>query len=239
MEKVTLKADIRQEYGKEAGGRMRKAGLVPAVVYKKGSKTLSLQVDARELFYVLHTSAGGNVIITLNIRSKDEGQANKKARTVIIKEIQCHPIKGDVLHLDFHEISLTDKITVNIAIETKGEPEGVKVDGGTLDHPLKELNVECLPTKIPERIDVLVDPLKIGDAIRVKDLNIPDGVTVLDDLEQTVCSVVPPKVEEEITDEEAAAAEAAEPEVIKEKKPEDGEQPPGKAPEKPEKEGKE
>ena len=222
MEKVTLKAEIREEFGKEAGSRTRKAGMVPAVVYKKASKALSLTVDARELFHVLHTTAGANVIIALNIVSKDKA---KKDRTVIIKEIQYHPIRGDVLHLDFHEISLTDKITVNIAIETKGEPEGVKADGGTLDHPLKELSIECLPTEIPERIDVHVEPLMIGDTIRVKDLDIPDGITVLSDLEQTVCSVVPPKVEEEITDEEAASEEAAEPEVIREKKQEEGQEP--------------
>jgi len=239
MEKVILKAEIREEFGKEAGSRMRKAGIVPAVVYKKASKALSLKVDAKELFHVLHTSAGANVIIGLSIASKDKAHANKRDKTVIIKEIQYEPIKGDVLHLDFHEISLTDKINVSIAIETKGEPEGVKADGGTLDHPTKELNVECLPTEIPERIDVHVETLKIGDTIRVKDLSVPAGITVLNDPEQTVCSVVPPKVEEEVTEEEIATEAATEPEVIREKKPEEGaEEIPGKSPDAPEKEEK-
>lgn len=236
MEKVILKAEIREEFGKEVGSRMRKAGMVPAVVYKKGTKALPLKVDTRELFHVLHTSAGENVIIALNIISKDKGQM--KDKTVIIKEIQYDPLKGYVLHLDFHEISLTDKINVNVAIETKGEPEGVRADGGILDHPIKELNIECFPAEIPERIDVHVEALKIGDTIRVKDLDIPAGITVLNDPEQTVCSVVPPKIEEEITEEEAAAEEAVEPEVIREKKPEEGAEVPEKPPDLPEKEEK-
>ncbi|MDP8292402.1 MAG: 50S ribosomal protein L25 [Candidatus Orphnella occulta] len=222
MEKVILKAEIREEFGKESGSRMRKSGIVPAIVYKQGDKALPLKVDARELFHVLHTSAGGNVIINLNIASDDKAKSAKNDKTVIIKEIQYHPIKGDVLHLDFHEISLTDKINVTIAIETKGEPEGVTSDGGILDHPTKELHVECLPTEIPERIDVHVEMLKMGEGIRVKDLDIPDGITVLNDPEQTVCSVVVPKAEEEVSEEEAASEEVAEPEVIREKKPEEG-----------------
>lgn len=222
MEKVILKAEIREEFGKELNSKIRKSGAVSAVVYKKGAETLALQVDAKALFHALHTSAGGNAIITLEIDSKGKAKAAKQDKTVIVKEIQYHPIKNDILHLDFHEISLTDKINVDIAIETKGEPEGVRNDGGILDHPLKEINIECLPTDIPEKIDVLVESLKMGETIRVKDLIIPAGVTVLTDLEQTVCSVVHPKAEEEITDEEAVSVEAAEPEVIREKKPEDG-----------------
>jgi len=231
MEKVTLKAVIREEFGKEASNRLRKTNCVPAVVYKKASKAIPLQVDAKELFHVLHTSAGGNVIITLEIDSVAKGQAKKKDKTVIVKEIQYDPIKGNVIHLDFQEISLTDRITVNIAIETKGEPEGVKADGGILDHPIKELHIECLPTEIPEKIDVHVEALKIGDSIRVKDLSIPAGIKVLNDKEQVVCSVVPPKMEEELTEEEQAAQESAEPEVIREKKPEEAaEEPEGESP---------
>ncbi len=222
MEKVTLNAEVRNESGKQANNKLRKEGSVPAVVYKKGDKALSLKVNARELFHVLHTSAGGNVIITLNIDSGDK----KKGKTVIVKEVQYEPIKGGVVHLDFQEISLTDKITVDIAIETKGEPKGVKIDGGVLDHPTKELNVECLPTEIPEKIDIHVEELEIGDSIKVKDLDIPFGVTVLTDPEQTVCSVMHPEIEEEPEEEEALAGEAAEPEVIRERKAEEGEEGP-------------
>jgi large subunit ribosomal protein L25 len=222
MEKTILKASPRTDTGKEASVRLRNQGMIPAVVYKKAHETISVCVYSKDMFHVLHTSAGENAIITLQL----EGQEGKPAqeKTVIVKETQYHPIKGDILHVDFHEILLTEKITVSIPIETKGEPVGVKADGGTLDHPLKELNIECLPTNIPEKISVHVDSLKIGDSIKVKELDIPDGITILDDLEQTVILVVPPKTEEEAAEGEAGEAlgeQENEPEVIKQKKPED------------------
>jgi large subunit ribosomal protein L25 len=219
MEKMILKTQIRTEHGKEAGARLRKTGMIPAVVYKKSQDPVTIQVDSKDMFKILHTSAGENVIITLQIDSQDK-QLNQE-KTVIIKETQYHPIKGNILHLDFHEISLTEKITVDIPIETKGEPIGVKADGGTLDHPIKELSIECLPTDIPEKIYVQVEHLKIGDSIRVKDLNLSSALTVLDDPEQTVVSVVPPETEEAVSEEEALAGQSAEPEVIKQKKTEE------------------
>jgi len=222
MEKTVLNVDIREATGKEANKKLRVAGSVPGVLYQKGQKATSLKMDARELFHVLRTSAGENVIITLKIKSTDSDKAPGKDRTVIIKEIQYEPIKGDVLHLDFSEISLTDKIEVNIPIDVKGEPIGVKTDGGVLDNPLKELHIECLPTNIPEHIILHVDELNMNDSIKVKDLEIPEGVTVLSDLEQTVVSVMPPRVEEEVSEEEEAE-ESQEPEVIGEKKSDDAE----------------
>ena len=219
MEKTILRAQLRTELGKEGCQRLRNQGTVPAVVYKKSQQTLSLGVTAKDMFQILHTSAGENVIITLEIAPGDKCPAQEK--TVIVKELQYHPIKGDILHIDFHEISLTEKIKVDIPIEAKGEPVGVKSDGGILDHPIKELSIECLPTDIPEKIYVQVGNLKIGDSIRVRDLEIPAGITVLDDPEQTVVSVVPPETEKAEPEEGLLAEEAAEPEVIKQKKVED------------------
>jgi large subunit ribosomal protein L25 len=221
MENITLKADIRDEIGKEAGSRLRKSGTIPAIVYKRAEKAVSIAVDKKDLFSVLHTSAGENVIITLEVSSRENSKTPAAGKTVIIKEVQYHPIKGEVLHVDFQEISLTEKITVEIPLETKGEPIGVKSDGGILDHPIKELSIECLPTDIPEKIYVNVENLKIGDAIRVRELIIPANVTVLDDPEQTVVSVVPPEAEEVVSEEEVLTESSAEPEVIKQKKPEE------------------
>jgi len=217
MDKVILSAEIREEFGKEANKKLRNSNIVPAVAYKKGKETVSLKVDGKELFHILHTSAGENVIITLKVKD------SAKDRTVIIKDIQYDHIRGDVLHVDFHEISLTEKITVSVPIETKGEPEGVKVEGGVLDHPMKDVQVECLPTEIPEKIDIHVEELKINDSIKVSDLELPEGVKVLSDPEATVVSVMPPRAEEEETEEEALEGESQEPEVIREKKPEEGE----------------
>jgi large subunit ribosomal protein L25 len=218
MEKMILKAQLRTELGKEAGQRLRNQGIVPAVVYKKAQQTLSVGVSAKDMFRILHTSAGENVIITLDIGSGDKSAAQEK--TVIVKELQYHPIKGDILHIDFHEISLTEKIKVDIPIETKGEPVGVKSDGGTLDHPIKELSIECLPTDIPEKIYVQVENLKIGDSIRIRDLEIPAGIALLGEPEQVVVSVVPPEAEPAEPEEGLLAEQAAEPEVIRQKKTE-------------------
>ncbi|MFH1867605.1 MAG: 50S ribosomal protein L25 [Candidatus Omnitrophota bacterium] len=218
MEKVLLNADIREGVGKEASKKLKLKGIFPAVVYKKGKDALSLQVDSRSFDHIIHTSAGENVLITLKIKPKAEGAKPVKDKTVIIKEIQYHPTSGDILHVDFNEISLTERITVKVPIEPKGVPEGVKADGGVLDHPMKELEIECLPTEIPEKIDVHVETLKIGDSLKVKDLSIPSNVKVLSDLEQTVVSVMPPQVEKPA--EELAEEAVAEPEVIREKKPE-------------------
>ena len=228
MEKIILKADKRDSTGKEAGSRMRKNGVIPAIVYKKAENAVPVGVTLKDLFPVLHTTAGENVIISMEIFNHENPEKPDMKKTVIIKEIQYHPVKGDILHLDFQEISLTEKITVEIPIETKGDPVGVKSDGGVLDHPIKELNIECLPADIPEKISVNVENLKIGDSIRVKDLNIPSGVTVLDDPEQTVASVVPPEAEEAVSEEEALTDAAAEPEVIKQKKPEEAPEGEGK-----------
>ncbi|NQT90581.1 MAG: 50S ribosomal protein L25 [Candidatus Omnitrophica bacterium] len=231
MEKTILSADIRKETGKQSNRRLRNQGGVPAVAYKKGKETVSLTINSKELFHVLHTSAGENVIITLKVKDESKDAKAVKDRTVIIKEIQYHPIRGDVLHLDLNEISLTDKITVNVPIETKGEPEGAKADGGILDQPTKEVQLECLPTNIPEKIEVHVEEMMIGDSIRVKDLDVPADVKVLSDPELTVASVVPPQVEK-TADELAEGEEVTEPEVIMEKKLEaEGEGAPAPAPE--------
>jgi len=218
MEKIILGANVRHELGKEANKKLRAQGNIPAVVYKKGKESTPLKVDKKELFRILHTSASENVIITLQIKDEEKDSKPIKDKTVIIKEIQHEPIKGDMVHIDFNEISLTEKITVNVPIETKGEPIGVKSDGGVLEHVVKELQIECLPTEIPQRIEVHVEVLKIGDSLRVKNLTIPSGIRVLNDPELTVLSVVPPHIEKPA--EEVAAEEVVEPEVIREKKPE-------------------
>ena len=225
MEKVVLNADIRAEKGKESNRKLRAEGIVPAVVYKKGDQTIPIKVDGKELFHILHTSAGENVIITLKIKGEAKGHKKEDEKTVIIKEIQHEPIKGEMLHVDFNQISLTETIEVKVPIELKGEAEGVKVEGGILDHVMRELEVECLPTDIPERIEVHVETLKIGDSVKVAELNVPSNVKVLSDAESTVISVMPPHVEKP-AEELEEAAEVTEPEVIREKKPAEEEQAP-------------
>lgn len=208
MEKVILNAEIREETGKTKAKELRKKGMIPGVVYKGGKEPINLKINARDLFNVLRTSAGSNVLITLKI--KDDKK--KTDRTCIIKELQQNPIKDDIIHVDLKQISLTEKIEVKIPIHPHGEPEGVVKDGGILEHTLWEVEVECLPTDIPEKIEVEVDSMKIGDTIYVKDLSIPPEVKILSDPELTVLSVASPAKEEVV--EEVPVEEVAEPEVI-------------------------
>ena len=218
MERIKLNAHMREEKGTNRVKKIREKGQIPAVLYKMGELTKNIKVEKRSLHDVLHTKAGENVIIDLVIEDK-----MKKARPVMIKEIQYHPIKDTVLHVDFNEISLTKEIKVNVPIATKGEADAVTKEGGTVEHIMWEVEVECLPTNIPEKIEIDISELKIGDAIHIKDLTVGSGIKILNDPELTVISGEPPHVEapaEEVPAEDAAT----EPEVItKGKKEEEGE----------------
>ncbi len=217
MEKVILNAEVRKETGKTKVKDLRKKDLIPAVVYRSGKECVNLKIKVRDLFKALHTSAGENVLLTLKV--KDD---KKKERPCLIKELQRDPVKENIMHVDFNEISLTEKIEVKVPVHSHGEAEGAVKDGGVLEHILWEIEVECLPTNIPEKIEVEVSPMKIGDTVYVKDLNIPPGVKVLSDPELTVLSVVPPAKEEVV--EEVPGEEAdAEPEVIAKGKKEEEE----------------
>ncbi|MDP3804876.1 MAG: 50S ribosomal protein L25 [Candidatus Omnitrophota bacterium] len=211
MEKVILKAAVRSATGKKVAKDLRAKGIIPANVYKAGKGALSLQVSMEAFNEVLHTKAGENVIITLNI----SGEGSPKDKTVLIKEIQRQPVRDTILHVDFNEISLTETLKVNVPLVSRGEAVGVKIDGGVLEHVIRELQIECLPTAIPEKIEADVSSLKIGDAIHVKDVKIPEGIKVLNDPELIAMIVKPPKVE---APKEEVAEESVEPELIRKKK---------------------
>ena len=215
MDFVDLNANIREGRGKELNKKLRTEGLVPSVVYKKGEDSVILKIDKKNLSKALHTEAGENVIIKLHI----DDAKKKQSRTVVVKEVQRDPVKDHLLHVDFQEISLTEKLKVKVPIAGKGEAIGVKQEEGVLQQVLWEVEVECLPANIPEKIEVDISNLKIGDTIHIKDVQPPEGVEVLDDPEGVVFSVEHAKAVEEII---AAPAEGEiqEPEVIKEKKPE-------------------
>lgn len=210
MEKIQLKAEIREEAGKKPAKKIRNEGFVPAVVYKEGEETVSLKINEKELAYVLRTKAGANVLIGLKI-----GGDKSKERIVLIKEVQRHPIKEQILHVDLQEISLTDKLTVDVPLVTKGDAEGVVKEEGVLEHVLWEIKVECLPVDIPGKIEVDVTSLKIGDSILVKDILMPAGVKILNAPDQTVVTVKMPHVEKPA---EEVAEAVTEPELIREKK---------------------
>ncbi|MFH1305692.1 MAG: 50S ribosomal protein L25 [Candidatus Omnitrophota bacterium] len=217
MEKVILNAAQRANLGKGSCKQLRREGKVPAVVYKGGKIGLSIQVESKALWRALHTAAGENAIITMDI----EGGDKNIKKIVIVQEVQLNPLDESYVHIDFHEISMKEKLKVKVPVTVKGTAIGVEEDEGVLTQIIWELEVECLPTEIPEHVNVHVEKLRIGDAIHVKDLELPRNVTVLDEPEQVVVSVSPPHAEEE--PEEAPAEESGEPEVIKKGKKEEEE----------------
>ncbi len=208
---------VREGAGKKAARNLRKQGFVPCVVYKGGKDAIPLKLPKEDVMAALHTKAGENVLIGLKI-SQDSKPLIEK--TVIIKEVQHHPLRDDILHIDFNEISLTETIKVNVPIVSKGEPVGVKQDEGILEHIMWELHVECLPQDIPEKIEYEVSELKIGDSVLVRDLPVPSGVKVLNDPELITMVVKPPHVEKP---KEEMVEEVAEPELIRKEKKEEEE----------------
>ncbi|MBI3312435.1 MAG: 50S ribosomal protein L25 [Candidatus Omnitrophica bacterium] len=243
-EKIVLTASVRPSVGKGPASAVRREGMVPAVVYKEGESALSIQVPQRDLLRALHTKAGENVLITLQFGddSKSALKGHKELTAgegvVLIKELQHHPVSRQVIHIDFHQISLTKKITISVPLAFKGESLGVKQQGGVLEHLRWELEVECLPTEIPSEIPVDISGLEKGKSIAVRDITIPEGVRVITDADQPLVACVEPKAEELPTAPTEEAAAATEPEVIKQKKPEEeaaGAEAGEKAKEKPEK----
>ena len=219
MAEIVLNAEGRVERGKNASRRLRRKGLIPAVVYGGKDQAVSVSVDPKTLKRVLRSEAGRNTILTL-----DFGGAKTSA---ILKSWQVDPIKENFLHADFYRIAMDVAIRVTVPIATKGEAVGVKVDAGILEVILREIEVECLPGDIPERIEVDVSDLKLNGAIRVSDLPLTAKVKILEDPDQVVLHVV--SVKEEVAPvaaaapvaEGEAAAAPAEPEVLKKGKKEE------------------
>ncbi len=222
MEEIILEVESRQEIGRAKVKLLKNAQFIPAVIYVKGKESLPIKVLNRDLLRLIHEHRVESAVI--NVKFKDDKKA--KSRPCLIKELQQDPVTDNVIHVDFNEISLTEAIKVNVPVVAKGEPVGVKQEGGALEHILWEVEVECLPTEIPEEIEVDVSALKIGDSIHVKDLKIASSIKVINDPESIIVTVAAPMKEEV-----AAVAEGEEKpelEVIKEKKEVPGEGKEGK-----------
>jgi len=210
MEEIILSAELREELGRGKVKDLRDNGFTPAVIYKQ-SKSEPVKISTGELIRFLHHHRLENTVINLKFKS------DNKTKPCLIKEVQYDPVHGNIIHVDFNEISLTETIKVNVPVTAKGDPVGVKQDGGSLEHVLWEIEVECLPTNIPSEIEVDVSQLKIGDAIHLKDINLPGGIKPLIDQDAVILHVVAP-MKEEAPAEVIEGEEKKEPEVIKEKK---------------------
>lgn len=208
-------ATPRAATGKGPARTARREGRIPGILYGHGEESIPLSVDARDLKKLVHTISVENTIVDLDL------QGTAQPYKVLIRELQRHPFRDEFVHIDFFHVAMDEKIYVEVPIILHGTPEGVKNKGGILDHQLRELEVYCLPGNIPERIDLDVSELDIGDSIHVRDLDIPD-IEVESELDRAVVTILPPTVIEE-TAEEVEAREAMEPEVIGRVREEEGE----------------
>ncbi len=239
---VHLNAQRRLKIGRQAVKPLRVAGLVPAVVYGRTTEALAIAVNQRELVKLLRAASGEQTLVTLRVA--DDPLTSRSARRAdpphgggsrtagsgdrwgddgapwetpaIVHAVQYHPVDGHVVHVDFHAIRLTERVKVKVAVVLKGEPVGVKQDGGILEQFLREVEVDCLPTQIPKHVEVEVGHLSIGQTVHVRDLLSQPDVRIINDPASAVASVQAPKVEKPA----AEVAPVTEPEVIREKKEE-------------------
>ena len=220
---ITVTAEVRATRGKNEARRLRASGKIPAVVYgTEKNKALEIAVDPRVLLRILHSQSGVNTLIGL------EGAGLAQGGKVLVKEYQLDPIDHKLLHADFYAVAMDKKLEVTVPIVIKGEPKGVKQQGGVVDFVNREIEVECLPGDIPEHIDVDISELMLHQGIRVRDLPKSDKWAPVSEPEMMIVHVVTVKAEEAPAADAAAAAAApaapAEPEVIKKgKKDEDKE----------------
>jgi len=219
MERVSLSAERRERHGKGVARSLRREGMVPAVVYRGGSAE-SIKLSKKALAKLINSAAGDQVMVNLEFSNGDK-------KLVLLKDYQVDPVKGELLHSDFFEVSLTEEIRVTVHIATVGEPIGVKRDAGILQHTLREVEIECLPDRMPGKVEIDISRLELGQAIHVSDLVFDEGIKVLTEPGEVVVTVTAPVVEA-APEAETVAAEA-EPEVAKKGKKEE------EAPEKKEK----
>ena len=211
---VSLAAAPREKTGKGAARQARFQKKIPAVIYGHGRETQPLAVDALALEQALTGVEPESTIIELAIDGK-------KVKA-LIREIQRHPLRPDIIHVDFYEIHAEEKVTLKVPVHLVGAPDGVRNAGGVLDQVTREVEIEVLPENIPDRVELDVTVLKIGDSLHVRDLHIPNA-TMLTQNDLTIATVVPPRAEE-VAPVVEAPAEPLEPELIRKERPEEGEE---------------
>ena len=210
MEKIILKGcSLRKEKGKGGVKKLKRKGFIPAVVYSKNFNLLiKMPKQVLKELKAIHFSE--SVLIEMEIEDYDQ---DGKILPVLIKDVQYHPLKEEILHIDFFKVSLKERIRTKVPLVLKGEPEGVKL-GGVLEQLLREVEIEVYPTDIPEKIEIDVASLNIGSSLHIGDLKLPPKIKILEPKETTIVTLVAKKEEEEVS----AGEEEAVPEVVKEKK---------------------
>ena len=212
MERFTLNAVKREGTGKGAARSLRRKGEVPAVLYRGGVST-PIKIGGKELTRFIQTTDGEQVMVNLQFADGD-------SRLALMKDYQVDPLRGELLHTDFFEVSLAEELRVMVHVTTTGEPIGVKRDGGILQYGIREMEIQCLPDRIPGHIEVNVSDLEKGKSIHVGDLALGEGIKILTDPGELIAIVTAPVVEE-VAAPAAEPVAAAEPEVIKKGKKEE------------------
>jgi len=221
MEQINFDVQLRKATGSSKNRQIRRSNLIPGIIYGGGAKPTVIQADRKAYDRISRQHAGESLIYHLNLVEEGKKLSDFPA---IIKDIQLHPVTDEVIHIDFNRISLDKEIEIKVKVLTKGDPIGVKRDGGTLEHLMWELDIICLPTNIPHHLEVDVTNLGVHDSIHVKDVALPQGVRTKHDPESVIVTVAGSMREETAAApaEGEAAAAGAEPEVLKEKKKEEG-----------------
>ncbi len=190
-----LTVELRESAGKGVARKLRADGRIPAIFYGKRERSVPIALDPRTLRGLLEKSdAGMNTLINLHV----EGGGALEGKTVLIKELQRDPVRGQYLHADLYAVDLEQTLEVSVPIHVTGRPAGVEL-GGILDHALREVELKCLPLAIPKEIELDVSALEIGDSLHVRDIELPERVTLRSDPDLPVVSIVPPSVSEEPT----------------------------------------
>jgi large subunit ribosomal protein L25 len=202
---ATLSATRRDGTGKGVARKLRAQGQVPAVVYGKDMESVHVQVDAHEAEHLFKGISVASTIVDLNI------DGEKRPLPTLVREVQTHPYRPELLHIDFLRIQKGVAVEVEVPLHLEGTPEGVRTDGGILEQIVHEIPVKCLPSKIPEAIVVDVTGLNVGDSLHVSDLDADEDVQILMDADRTIVNVAAPRVIEEVVEEVVEEAEGEEP----------------------------
>ena len=218
-EQIKLSATSRTEKGKGVAKRLRSEGKLPAVVYGHKTDPIALTIDSKQLLKLIVEGKSEHKLFGLSI----EGNGKPIEKIVMIKELQIDPLKRNFLHVDFFEVAMDEEITLSLVIKLVGEAPGVEM-GGMLQQVRREIEIKCLPSQIPDTVEIDVSALNIGDSVHLNDIQLPEGIKVLDDADLTIATVLAPVVEKEVEPEEVEgelAEEAAAEAGAEEKKPEE------------------
>jgi large subunit ribosomal protein L25 len=196
LEQIDLKAQVRKTTGKGPARTLRREGRIPAVLYGPKTDSMMLSIDFKEFEQIVKKVNVGSVLLKLQIQNDET-----LTRPAMIKELQTNPVSGAFVHVDFYEIDMLSKINVNVPVVTRGKSAGVE-EGGLLQIVRREIELFCLPTAIPESIEVDISDLTIGDSIHIREIALPAEVELPEDIDFTVVTVLAPKIEEEVVEEE-------------------------------------